>query len=205
MRSGGRPCPVDGTKMEEYAPQFSKVLLTPEPHYVPGYTGYCPQLKYNMGKAYGQLTAELLTSPDVQRSDRPVLQTGHIPSTESDVGLTLRSIPECNFKKMIPGYTGFTGHVPKSRFLMGKGFPVTTNQALIQFGKQQRTLLTSQGVPGRRDSSIPPMPTIYPSNSGVVPSFTGHIPGYKFMYGQTFGQLSRNALEQSDIKRRIQA
>ncbi|XP_056289348.1 protein FAM166B [Pseudoliparis swirei] len=299
MRSGGRPGSAsNGTKMEKYAPQFSKVLLTPEPHYIPGYTGYCPQLQYNMGKAYGQLTAELLTSPDVQRSNRPVLQTGHIPSTESDVGLTLRSIPECNFKKMIPGYTGFipkrqnyfacsysetcrkalsefyqdecvkiqrqstdlpavgkynsqqferprppltaisnkgvtcrplksstptgkpysmdddnphkyfisgfTGHVPKSRFLIGKGFPVTTNQALIQFGKQQRTVLTSQGIPGRRDSTISPMPTIYPSNRGVVPSFTGHIPGYKFMYGQTFGQLSKNALEQSDIKRRIQ-
>ncbi|XP_034402755.1 protein FAM166B isoform X2 [Cyclopterus lumpus] len=252
-----------------------------------------------MGKSYGQLTTELLTSPDVQRSNMLVLQTGHIPSTESDVGLTLRSIPECNLKKMIPGYTGFipkrqkyfacsysetcrkalsefyqdgrvkiqrqstdlpavvkynsqqferprppltaisnkgitcrplksftptgkpylmdddnphkyfisgfTGHVPKSRFLIGKGFPVTTNQALIQFGKQQRTEPTSQGIPGRRDSTITPMPSIYPSNSGVVPSFTGHIPGYQFMYGQTFGQLSKNALEKSGIKRMVQA
>ncbi|XP_068429953.1 ciliary microtubule inner protein 2B [Clinocottus analis] len=283
--------------MEKYAPPFSKILLTPDPHYVPGYTGYCPQLKYNMGKSYGQHTAELLTSPDGQRSNMLVLHTGPIPSTQSDVGLRLRSIPECNLKKMIPGYTGFIpkrqnyfacsysemchkalsefydegrvkiqpqlpdlpavvnnnsqqletprppstaisntgitcrplksftpigkpyfmdddnphkyfisgfkGHVPKSRFLIGKGFPITTNQALVQFGKQQRADSTSQGIPGRRDSTISPMPTIYPSNRAVVPSFTGHIPGYQFMYGQTFGQLSKNALEKSGIKRRI--
>uniref|UniRef100_A0A8D0ALE9 Ciliary microtubule inner protein 2B n=1 Tax=Sander lucioperca TaxID=283035 RepID=A0A8D0ALE9_SANLU len=254
--------------MEKYAPKFSKVLMTPDPHYVPGYTGYCPQLKYNMGKSYGQLTAELLTSPEVKHSNRLVLHTGHVPSTESDASLTLRSIPDSNLKKMIPGYTGFipksqnyfacsyaetsrkalsefyqdqrqsthlpdvvnytnqqfevtfsllhtytcsvmyfigfTGHVPKSRFLIGKGFPITTNQALIQFGKQQQTDPMSQVIPGRKESTITPMPTIYPSNRGVVPSFTGHIPGYQFMYGQTFGQLSQNALEKSGIKRILQ-
>ncbi|KAK9532660.1 hypothetical protein VZT92_010034 [Zoarces viviparus] len=283
--------------MEKYSHTFSKALLTPDPHHVPGYTGYCPQLKYNVWKSYGRLTAELLTSPHVQHSNCLVLHTGHLPSTESDVGLTLRSIPECNLKR-IPGYTGFipksqdyfaysysdtcrralsefyqdrhgkiqrqstdlpavvnynnqqferpsphltaisnkmityrplksftltgkpylmdddsphkyfisgfTGHVPKSRFLIGKGYPITTNQALIQFGKQQRTDPTSQGIPGRKDT-ITPVPTIHPPNRGVVPSFTGHIAGYQFIYGQTFGQLSKNALEKSGIKRVIQA
>ncbi|XP_038548116.1 protein FAM166B-like [Micropterus salmoides] len=101
--------------------------------------------------------------------------------------------------------TGFTGHVPKSRFLIGKGYPITTNQALIQFGKQQQSDPTSQDIPNRKDSTITTLPTIYPSNRGVVPSFTGHIPGYQFMYGHTFGQLSQNALEKSGIKRILQA
>ncbi|XP_010787542.1 ciliary microtubule inner protein 2B [Notothenia coriiceps] len=96
--------------------------------------------------------------------------------------------------------TGFTGHVPTSRFLIGKGFP---KQALIQFGKQQQTDPTSLSIPGRRESTIIPIATIYPSNRGVVPSFTGHIPcqWYQFTYEQTFGQLSQNALEKSSIKR----
>ncbi|XP_033501876.2 ciliary microtubule inner protein 2B [Epinephelus lanceolatus] len=285
--------------MEKYAPKFSKVLLTPDPHYIPGYAGYCPQLKFNVGKSYGQLTAELLTSPQVQHSSHLVLHTGHVPSTESDAGLTLRSFSDSNLKKMIPGYTGFipksqnhfacsysetcrkaltefyqdrcakmqrqstdlpavvnytnqqferprppltpisnkvfsyrplksftptarpyfmdddnphkyfisgfTGHVPKSRFLIGKGFPITTNQALIQFGKQRRTDPMSQGNPVREDSTVSAMPTIYPSNRGMVPSFTGHIPGYQFMYGRTYGQLSQNALEKSGIKRILQS
>ncbi|XP_044190430.1 protein FAM166B [Thunnus albacares] len=284
--------------MEKYAPKFSKVLLTPDPHYIPGYAGYCPQLKYNVGKSYGQLTAELLTNPEVNHSNRLVLHTGHIPSTECDPGLTLRSNPESNMRKVIPGFTGFipkrrnyfacsysetchkalsefqqerheriqrksselpvivnytnqqferpkppltaisnkviykplkpfiplgkpyfmdddnphkyfisgfTGHVPKSRFLIGKGYPITTNRALIQFGKQQQAEPTFKHIPEWKDSTIPPIPAIYPSNRGVVPSFTGHIPGYQFMYGHTFGQLSKDALEKSSIKRTLQA
>ncbi|XP_076614800.1 ciliary microtubule inner protein 2B [Chaetodon auriga] len=269
--------------MERYA------LLTPEPHYIPGYTGYCPQLKFSMGKSYGKLTAEQLTSPQVKHSSRLVLHTGRVPSTESDADLTLRGIPDADLKKMTPGYTGciprsqnyfacthtescrkalsefyreryakiqrrsmdlpavvnytnqqcerpkppltaisdavitykplksfpptrkpyfmddddphkyfisgFTGHVPKSRFIVGKGYPMTTNQALIQFGKQQRSDPESQDITGGKDSKITPIPKIYPSSRGVVPSFTGHIPGYRFMYGRTFGQLSKNALE----------
>ncbi|XP_026153694.1 ciliary microtubule inner protein 2B isoform X2 [Mastacembelus armatus] len=283
--------------MEEYAPTFSKLLLTPDPHYIPGYAGYCPQLKFNVGKSYGRLTAELLTSPDVKHSDHLVLHAGRTYSTESDPGLTLRGIPDSNLKIMIPGYTGFvpksqnyfacsysetcrkaltefyqerraklqqqsadlpvivnhtnqqferpkppvttisnkviykplksftpagnpyfmeddnphkyfisgfTGHVPKSRFLIGKGYPITTNQALIQFQKQQQKDAMFHDIAGRRDSTTCPMPTIYPSNRGVVPSFTGHIPGYRFMYGHTFGQLSQNALEKSGIKRTLQ-
>ncbi|XP_022617953.1 protein FAM166B-like [Seriola dumerili] len=285
--------------MEKYAPKFSKVLLTPDPHYIPGYAGYCPQLKFNMGKSYGQLTAELLTSPDVKHSSRLVIPTDHVRSTVTadTAALTLRGIPDSNLKKVIPGYTGFipgrknyfscsysetcrkaltefyqegrvqtrrhstdlpvivnctsqqserptlpltaitnevisykplkpfvppgkpyhmeddnphkyfisgfTGHVPKCRSLIGKGYPITTNQALIQFGKQQQSDPTSHDTAGRKDSSTPPMPNIYPSNRGVVPSFTGHIPGYQFMYGHTFGQLSQNALEKSGIKRTL--
>ncbi|XP_026195692.1 protein FAM166B [Anabas testudineus] len=282
--------------MDKYAPKISKVLMTPDPHYIPGYAGYCPQLKFSVGRSYGRLTADLLTSPDVRRSRRLVLHTGQLSSTESDAGLTLRTNLDSNLMKTIPGYTGFipksqnyfacsysetcrkaltefyqdgrvkcqstdlplvdnytnqqlkraklpptqmsdtmisfkpmksfsptgnpyfmeddnphkyfisgfTGHVPKSRFLIGKGYPITSNQALIQFRKQQQNDPMSLNTPGRKDSTTPSMPTIYPSNRGVVPSFTGHIPGYKFTYGHTFGHLSQNALEKSGIKRIIQ-
>lgn len=54
-----------------------------------------------MGKSYGHLTAELLTSPDVNRSSRPVLHSGHVPVAGSSSALS-----DCNLKKVIPGYTG---------------------------------------------------------------------------------------------------
>ncbi|XP_041667579.1 protein FAM166B [Cheilinus undulatus] len=265
--------------MEKYATKFSSLLMTPDPHYIPGFTGYCPQLKYNMGKSYGGLTHQLLSSPEAKPSGRWVLTEGHDPPPESDSALTLKMIlgytgfipkqqnyfassysetcrkaltefyqercaklkrrssdlpavvsyprqqfarpglpftpisdkvfsykPSKPFAPLGQPYlmddddpnkcfmSGFTGHVPKSRFLVGKGYPVTTNQALIQFGAQQRSGCTSQ----RQDGSTT---TIYPSDRGVIPSFTGHIPGYRFMYGQSFGQLSQNALEKSGIKR----
>ncbi|KAI3362350.1 hypothetical protein L3Q82_012652, partial [Scortum barcoo] len=235
---------------------ISRVYVHPV---VSRYAGYCPQLKYSMGKSYGQLTAELLSSPEVKHSSRLVLHMGHFPAAEPDSGLTLRSISDSFIPKSqnyfassysetcrkalsefyqegrmriqqkssdlpavvqssnqrserpklpltpissnviykpLKSFTptgkpysmadddpykffisGFTGHVPKSRFLIGKGYPITTNQALIQFGKQQRSDPTSQDIPGRKSSTVTPMPTIYPSNRGVVPSFTGHIPG----------------------------
>ncbi|KAG7223939.1 hypothetical protein INR49_015195 [Caranx melampygus] len=290
--------------MDKYGPKLSKALLTPDPHYIPGYAGHCPQLRFTMGKTYGQLTSELLSSPDMKCSRRLSLQTGHLPCTDTaDTDApSLRSIPDRNMKKVIPGYTGrvlisfiprrrnyfscsysetcrkaltdfyqeghaqtrlqsttlpvianyarqqperptlslkaitndvitykslkpfippgkphymeddnpnkyfmsgFTGHVPKSRYLFGKGYPITTNQALIQFGKQQRSDPIAQEVPGRKNSTATSMPSIYPPDRGIMPSFTGHIPGYKFMYGHTRGQLTQNALEKSGIKRNL--
>ncbi|XP_073334506.1 ciliary microtubule inner protein 2B [Pagrus major] len=268
--------------MDKYAPKFSKVLVTADPHYIPGYTGYCPQLKYTMGKSYSQLTAELLTSPDVNHSSHLVLHSGHVPSAGSNtlmspVGVSgfiprsqnyfACSYSEARRKALSEFYqerrsriqrqssdppavaknssqqferpkppliamsnhvidykplkpftaagkpysmddddprkyfiSGFTGHVPKSRFLMGKSYPMITNEALIQFGKQQQSDPNAQDFAERRNSTITPLPTINPANRGVVPSFTGHIPGYKFMYGHTFGQLSKIALEKSDIE-----
>ncbi|XP_041816622.1 protein FAM166B [Chelmon rostratus] len=256
--------------MEKYG------LLTPEPHYIPGYTGHCPQLRWGVGKSYSKLTAELLTSTEVKHTSRLVLRRGHAPPTESD--LILRGIPDTDSKKTIPGYTGWiprrqnyfactytetcrkvlsefyqdrcakthwrstdlpavvNNHQcerPKppltaisdtvityeplkppssttpddddprkyfiSGFLVGKGYPIMTNQALIQFGKQQRS-----DPKGQKDSTITPLPKIYPSNRGVVPSFTGHIPGYRFMYGHTFGQLSKNALEKRIFQEKSQ-
>ncbi|XP_062340565.1 ciliary microtubule inner protein 2B [Osmerus eperlanus] len=278
--------------MEEFPPKFSKVLVTPDPQYIPGYAGYCPQLKYNLGKTYGQLTAKLLTSPEVARSRRLVLHSGRFPSTETDTGprdeiWRTQNGERRNLERMIPGYTGFvpksqnyfsrtyaetcrealtefdrdqhrrarlqsakpllvnktstsgynnletpltaiskeaapyredcwtpkgspyfmddssphkyfisgfTGYVPKSRFLIGSGYPITTNKALIQFGKEMKSDVTSVRLRGEDPGSLPSLPTVYSSKHGLLPSYTGHVPGYKFRYGQTFGQLTHNAL-----------
>ncbi|XP_036385863.1 protein FAM166B [Megalops cyprinoides] len=292
--------------MEEFPPRFSKVLVTPDPQYIPGYAGYCPQLKYHLGETYGKLTARLLSSPEVLRSRRLVLYSGRAPPTESDGESgdkiwTSRHGNHRNMERMIPGYTGFvpksrnyfsrtygetchealsefkrdqeqrkllaasadlthvkngtvagftshtystpltpiakepapympqdswkplgspyfmddtsphkyfisgfTGYVPKSRFLIGTGYPITTNRALIQFGKEMRSpsgSLSFKEEPG----SLPPLPAIYPSYRGQLPFYTGHVPGYKFRYGQTFGQLTHNALGSSINQRKTEA
>ncbi|XP_019727535.1 ciliary microtubule inner protein 2B [Hippocampus comes] len=249
--------------------ELSTVLLERDPHYMPGYSGYRPQLKFKIGKSYGQLMAELLHP---------------LPHTGADG--TLGSIPERHAGRIMPGYTGFipkrqnyiacsyaetcqrafsdfyqemytniqrastdpsladkysqpqserttapqtavsdqvvsykplksftpiakphllddghpykyymsgfTGHVPKSRYLIGKGYPVATNEALVHLGRQH----------GGGDCSPPSVLESYPSrHRGVVPAFTGHLPGYKFMYGHTFGRLSKKAMEKSAKRR----
>ncbi|CAL8321396.1 unnamed protein product [Lota lota] len=327
----------------KFPPKFSKVLVTPDPQYIPGYAGYCPQLKYNMGQTYGQLTYKLLTSPDVRRSTRLVLSTGrpqtpdrpdrttdrpdrttdrpdrttdrpertvYGPDWSTDrpdqtgdemLGTTrLHRGEQRNLDTMIPGYTGFipkrqkyyaqtysqtcrgalteftrdqntrlllqssnlpvvnfrspeiqkgrklntpltavcneltplkapkawkplgspylmddqsphkyfisgfTGYVPKSRFLIGRGYPATTNEALIQFGREMRCEFSSSADNMRgKSSTLPPIATVYPASHGLLPFYTGHVPGYKFMYGDTFGKLTHNALGMSDVKRSI--
>ncbi|KAJ7987224.1 hypothetical protein DPEC_G00336530 [Dallia pectoralis] len=277
--------------MEEFPPKFSRVLVTPDPQYIPGYAGYCPQLKYHLGKTYGQLTAQLLSSPEVSRSGHLVLRPGRSPPTEPGEGPTdgIWRVHHRNLERMIPGYTGFvpksqnyfsrtyaetcrealtefdkdqrrrarlaetgipisinnasefkpqrpstpltaiskervpykgldpwepkgspyfmeessphkyfisgfTGYVPKSRFLIGTGYPITSNKALILFGKEMRRDPASLLLPGEESEALPSIATVYPSHRGLLPSYTGHVPGYKFRYGQTFGQLTHNAL-----------
>ncbi|XP_072514485.1 ciliary microtubule inner protein 2B [Salminus brasiliensis] len=275
--------------MEKFPPKFSKTLVTPDPHYIPGYAGYCPQLKYHLGKPYGQLTASLLTSTEVAHSQKLVLHSGRFHSTQTRDD-TSRSLTGPNKQlDRIPGYTGFvprsqnyfsktyretcrealhefqsdqqrrmqlmsadlvpavnytlpvfkpqklttpltaiskdaapykpkdpwkahgspylmadnspykyfisgfTGYVPKARFLIGTGYPITTNKALIQFGKQVKAGDSAVGLM-ESDNNLPSASAIFPTHRGMLPSYTGHVPGYKFRYGQTFGQLTNNAL-----------
>ncbi|KAL0965567.1 hypothetical protein UPYG_G00283030 [Umbra pygmaea] len=266
--------------MDIFPAKFSK-LMTPDPHYIPGYTGHCPQLNYHIGMTYGQLTGKLLSSPDVLRSRRLILSTGNLLSKDKGSQNLERMIP-------IPGYTGFvpnsqknyfgcsfgekcrqalsefdrvqerrfhlaladipfarnyntfnlkrpsvpltaicrepapykapnpwkplvspyimketspnkyfmsgyTGYVPKAHSLIGMGYPITTNKALIQFGKDRRDP-PSLCLPGDESEALPSIHTIYPSQRGLLPYYTGHVPGYEFKYGKTFGQLTHNAL-----------
>ncbi|KPP59487.1 hypothetical protein Z043_122591, partial [Scleropages formosus] len=103
-----------------------------------------------------------------------------------------------NCEKML---TGFTGYVPKSRFLIGMGYPVTTNKALIQFNSERRRHISNTQLPGKDEAVLPPLVNIYSSDQGLLPSYTGHVPGYKFRYGQTFGQLTQNSL---DVRRQTE-
>ncbi|KAL7846898.1 hypothetical protein SRHO_G00218780 [Serrasalmus rhombeus] len=286
--------------MEKFPPKFSRTLVTPEPHYIPGYTGYCPQLKYHMGETYGKLTAKLLTSPEISCSQRPVLHSGRFPSIQRDMGDdTCRKQTGLGIRldSMIPGYTGFvprsqnyfaktytetcrealsefesnqkrkiqltsadlppavsytmpdfkprglitpltaiskeaapykpvdpwkplgspyfmndnslhkyfisgfTGYVPKARFLIGTSYPITTNKALIQFSKEMKVGHSMR----EGDNNLPSAATIYPTHRGLLPSYTGHVPGYKFGYGQTFGQLTKNALAHSGASREMKS
>ncbi|XP_067888252.1 ciliary microtubule inner protein 2B [Heterodontus francisci] len=304
-----------------YPPKLSPLLMTREPHYIPGYAGYCPQYKYNVGQCYGKLTSKLLTDPGIARSEQLLLQpsqyeepinnmgteqhrnllqshkvsrkgqkltdfmvsgyTGFVPrkkiyfsktyretcadavadfereqlkiasqkqemelinalqtgkiraQTEQEKKLltvnyrtplkaiTTNPVPyylSHSYKVLTSPYfmenedpdkhfiSGYKGHVPRARFLLGTGYLTLTNCALIEFN-QMLNKSKSASIPTRNSlkegETLPRIRHIYPSELGMLPQYTGHIPGYKYQFGHTFGHLTQDALGMSTIQKQV--
>ena len=99
-------------------------------------------------------------------------------------------------KKMISGYTGF---VPRSRGIIGIGYPDVTNQALCDFTTEHaKTKMMSHAKINLKRPERPAVDTkqIYYKESGMVPHYTGHVPSEKYRYGRTFGHSTKNAISQ---------
>ncbi|XP_033642971.1 protein FAM166B-like [Asterias rubens] len=301
-------------------PLWSKgksVLMTPDPYHTPGYCGFCPQFKFQIGETFGKTTSRLLTNPNVACSGRPVLadispaKDTDSPGTSATARLAARGVllrsRKASFgdqklgERMVPGYTGYipkgehyfgdryaensrnaiaeferdqrchkgktdamqrvrhiqagrvqptteekkisplscrgpllplkkdvtsfvygkpneqqhstspyymanhdpqkffmsgyTGFIPKARGLIGMGYPIITNCALSEFTYDPLQAVSNAEVPHRGIIKLPRLDPnqIYPTESGLVPHYTGHIPGQKFRYGTTFGHSTCNA------------
>ncbi|KYO27811.1 protein FAM166A isoform B [Alligator mississippiensis] len=84
-------------------------LFNPEPHYIPGYGGFYPQFRYQIGETYGKTTSHLLTDPSIQKSPCSVLAPLVKPKflkDFSDIKHPLNQMLDRD-KSYIPGYTGF--------------------------------------------------------------------------------------------------
>ncbi|XP_075415079.1 ciliary microtubule inner protein 2B [Tenrec ecaudatus] len=267
-------------------------LDSPQRHYIPGYTGHCPLLRFSMGQTYGQVTGQLLQGPPglawppVRRTLLPPIRPPRSPEVPSG-GRPPRHGHERLSSSMIPGYTGFvpqaqfifakncsqvwsealnefaqwqqsrelpmeakgakepekdqepkaelelearrqpvpeltaaqaspysmddrdpqkffmsgfTGYVPRARFLFGSSFPVLTNQALQEFGQKQ-----SGGGGQKVPKHLPPLPRTYPQNVCLLPHYGGYVPGYKFQFGHTYGHLTHDALGLSTLQKQLLA
>lgn len=100
-------------------------ILPPQPHYLTGYTGFVPGLKFHCGESYGKLTNTLFLDKSINRSNKPVLldlgqaYTGLL-SKEDKKALQdrCRDNEKCNYtENMVVGYSG---HVPQYKFLNGQ-------------------------------------------------------------------------------------
>ncbi|GCC28325.1 hypothetical protein chiPu_0006755 [Chiloscyllium punctatum] len=102
--------------------------------------------------------------------------------------------------------SGYTGYVPRAQFLLGASYPALTNCALIEFD-QMLNKTKSASIPTensvKENETLPRISHIYPSEMGMLPQYTGHIPGYKYQFGHTFQHLTQNALGMSTIQKQI--
>lgn len=113
-------------------------LLTPEPHYIPGYTGHCPQYIFRSGDTYGSVTHKILLDPLTHKSGKLVL---------SDRSLTDYQVIRPNngeyqarnyyansvYKQpMVPGYAG---SIPGTGQL-GKRFAIDAYEGLLEFERE---------------------------------------------------------------------
>ncbi|XP_077005030.1 ciliary microtubule inner protein 2A isoform X2 [Tamandua tetradactyla] len=147
-------------------------LFTPEPHYIPGYAGFYPQLRYQVGNTYGRTTAQLLMDPSVRKSPCSVLSPLTRPKFIEDFSQSKLPLVPCRelTQPYIPHYTGLRPH--KNFEILGRFPPQEAN---------------AQGLPGMlRQVSVPagfmPYPPYPPCPPGTKWDF-GH-PGLRLAWGE---------------------
>ena len=89
-------------------------------------------------------------------------------------------------KHFMSGYTGF---VPKARKYLGQSYPIITRHALQDFAGEEKRMRATWGAPVsvlRPEEKTKSLATVYPQNSGLMPHYTGHIPGNKKILTQSY-------------------
>ncbi|XP_055839484.1 UPF0605 protein CG18335 [Episyrphus balteatus] len=157
-----------------------EIVSTPEPHFIPGYTGHCPQYLYRVGKTYGNLTHKLLIDPCIHHSakllvagpneiktagDKPTLKEIDLIKTHEREGDAVLKYP------IIPGYNGFIPNINSKiglRFLAAATAGVAEHERYMQQLKCERRnlrhknlLQSGEGLFGRNLGEISMHQTTY--------------------------------------------
>ncbi|XP_024155504.1 protein FAM166B [Oryzias melastigma] len=131
---------------------------------IPGYTGFIPRSKNYFGCSFSENCRKALMEfyqekhkKDLQKSAEMPVVVNYLKQHADGLKVSLKAVSYQEFssesaKPFIPDgnpyhlddhnpnkyfMTGFTGHVPKARFLIGKPYSAITKQALILFRKEQ--------------------------------------------------------------------
>ena len=84
--------------------------------------------------------------------------------------------------------SGYTGFVPKARKYLGQSYPTITRYALQEQAAEEKRLAKTSDEPIKVFRPVEKVKTsvgIYPKDTGLVPHFTGHIPGEYTTQGVT--------------------
>ncbi|XP_044795942.2 protein FAM166B isoform X3 [Bubalus bubalis] len=213
------------------ASTFIPGLNPQNPHYIPGYTGHCPLLRFSMGQTYGQMTGQLLRGspglawPPAHRTLLPPIQPPRSPEP-CRRSLPVRRGHERLSSSMVPGYTGSdTGFVPQAQFIFAKNCSQVWAEALNGFTQRSREQ-GSQELPkeakGEKDVEKDQEPKLEAELEAekepelgqeaeqaspysmddrdprkfFMSGFTGYVPRARFLFGSSFPVLSNQALQE---------
>ncbi|XP_030386661.1 UPF0605 protein GA14893 [Scaptodrosophila lebanonensis] len=112
--------------------------ITPEPHFLPGYTGHCTQNRMRVGKTFGKQTHKLLIDPCIYHAPELIVSPIHAKLGSKDYP-TQPEIKLLNDREhfvdsvyrhpIIPGYAGF---VPNLNRQMGKRYMAAAAAGVAQ-------------------------------------------------------------------------
>lgn len=175
-------------------------LFTPDPYYIPGYCGYCPMQKYQLGETYGKTTAKILIDDSIAKSPHLVLSEKTVKGQDNSrrrnrqKKANIDPAGGCEYKiingDMVPGYTGY---IAKSEKYFGDRFAVICDHAtndIIKHNENNRKSKQSQ-----QNRALPCLSAVRPkaekynpankATSGASPYFTQDVKEKSFISGYT--------------------
>nr|XP_042715589.1 protein FAM166A [Chrysemys picta bellii] len=176
-------------------------LFTPDPYYIPGYGGFYPQIRYQIGETYGKTTSRLLTDPNVRKSPCSVLAPLGKPRFLEDFSGTKHpsnQMLDQNYS-YFPGYTGSYMAIRKPSCF------ATTDHSGV-FGYQQYPVRI-EGVPLdavtetvdlSRYNQLPQLDVPNLIQRKAISGYTGFVPRFTWIMGVNYLKGVKDAMNEFD-------
>lgn len=187
---------------------------------VPGYTGYVPHRQYNYGENFnddctrciGNFLEERVESDrrlsrlqsQVKHSRRltPIANGQDVLERLNAYNSTMRPeiAPDTKRNFLEPPKVGWTGYVPRIKvtdIALGKRKAAASSDGLHAFQEDQETrekLVQLPIDPATQQEEIPQWAKSGKSPygpEGLMPQYTGYVPHRRFVYGKTYGEMTR--------------
>ncbi|KAF5297480.1 hypothetical protein FQA39_LY12074 [Lamprigera yunnana] len=126
-----------------------ELVSTPNPHFVPGYTGFCPQNRYRIGDTYGTTTHKMLLDPTISHAEKLIISDNTTEDhevtrpSERDIDIVNARVLQGDPIYMHPIVPGYEGFVPRVNEMIGQRFSVQATEGVAEFEQLQKRDLTA--------------------------------------------------------------
>ncbi|XP_025114228.1 protein FAM166B-like [Pomacea canaliculata] len=121
---------------------------------VPGYRGYIPQMKYRIGKTYGNDTNEIFKEFGLKRAATVI---GYVPTKTTGKPLPKSNGDNIYTDQMVPGYTGY---IPRLTFKYGNTYKRKCDDCIQEFKTNLENYEAKQDELRRQTTSCPRLTAI---------------------------------------------